>query len=73
MDHFIKFHENLSLDQLNKTLQQNNSDILLLRFSKLTGTVKIRAAESLKKRDIKRAFRPHKIEHIYDDFPVKIT
>jgi len=73
MDHFIKFHSKPTLDQLDETLKQNNSDILLLRYSKLTDTVKVRTPDSLKKRDIKRAFRPHKIDHIYDDFPVKTS
>jgi hypothetical protein len=70
MERFIEFEDDVTIEQLQKALSQHDFGIMILRRSKLTGTVKVRTPEKVSKRDIKKAFRPYKIKKIYDDFPV---
>ena len=71
MDQFIEFDQDVSMEQLRQALAQHNPGIMILRYSKLTGTVKVRSQDDLSKRDLKRAFKPFKIKKIYSDFPMK--
>jgi hypothetical protein len=71
MEKFIEFEEGVTLDDLNRALTKHNPGIMILRLSKLTGTVKIKANDNLSKKDLKEAFQPYKIKKIYDDFPIK--
>lgn len=71
MERFIEFEEEVTMDELQKVLQQHNPGVFILRFSKLTGAFKIKHPEDLSKRDLKRAFAPYKVKKIYDDFPLK--
>ncbi len=71
MEKFIEFEEGVTLEDLNRALAQHNPGIMILRLSKLTGTVKIKANDDLSKKDLKEAFQPYKIKKIYDDFPIK--
>ena len=70
MDKFIEFEGEVTLEALQESLSRHNPGIVLLRVSRLTGTVKIRTEKKLSKRELKRAFRPHKIRKVYDDFPL---
>ncbi len=70
MDRFIEFEQEVNIDELQRILSQNNPGIMILRHSKLTGTVKVRTNGNLNKRDIKRAFLPYKVKKIHDDFPI---
>lgn len=71
MDRFIRFANEINMDDLQESLEKHNPGIMILRHSKITGTVKVRISDHLKNRAIKRAFSPHKIKQIYNDFPVK--
>lgn len=71
MEKFLEFEEGVTLDDLKRALAQHNPGIMILRLSKLTGTVKIKANDNLSKKDLKEAFQPYKIKKIYDDFPIK--
>ncbi len=71
MDQFIEFESEVTLEALQDSLSRHNPGIELLRVSRLTGTVKIRTEKKLSKRELKRAFRPHKIKKVYDDFPLQ--
>ncbi|MFQ5640750.1 MAG: hypothetical protein ACE5IR_22445 [bacterium] len=73
MERFIKFEKEINMEHLKSALSQHNPGIMLLRHSKLTGTVKVRAKDDLTKREIKQAFQPYKVRKIYDDFPVKMV
>ncbi len=70
MDRFIEFDSEVSMDELERALAVNNPGIMILRFSKLTGTVKVRALQKVSHRELKRAFLPYKIRRIYHDFPI---
>ncbi|MFQ5651895.1 MAG: hypothetical protein ACE5IY_18315 [bacterium] len=71
MDRFIEFENEVTMEELNQALAVNNPGLMLLRFSKLTGTVKVRALGKLSKREIRRAFLPHRVKKIHDDFPLQ--
>jgi hypothetical protein len=71
MEKFLEFEEGVTLEDLKQALVRHNPGIMILRLSKLTGTVKIKANDDLSKRDLKEAFQPYKIKKIYDDFPIK--
>ncbi len=71
MEKFLEFDEGVTLDDLKSALAQHNPGIMILRLSKLTGTVKIKANDDLSKKKLKDAFQPYKIKKIYDDFPIK--
>lgn len=71
MERFIEFEDDVNVEQLEQALSQHNFGIMILRRSKLTGTIKVRTPKNISKRDLKRAFHPYKIKKIYDDFPVK--
>ncbi len=70
MERFIEFEQAVTMDDLRQALAGSTSGILILRFSKLTGTVKIRTANKVSKRVLKRAFLPHRIRKVYDHFPI---
>ncbi len=69
MERFIEFEEVVSVHQLEEALGAAHSDIMILRISKLTGTVKIKTGKRMSKSALRRAFLPHKIKKIYADFP----
>ena len=71
MERFIEFEKEVNMEDLNTALSEHNPGIMILRLSKLTGTVKVRTEEKLTNRDIKRAFLPHKVRKIHEDFPIK--
>jgi hypothetical protein len=71
MEKFIEFDPTVNLEDLKQALANHNPGIMILRLSKLTGTVKIKIDDALTKKDLKEAFQPFKIKKIYDDFPVK--
>ncbi len=71
MERFIEFDDGVSVEQLKEAVAANGADILILRFSKLTGALKIRVPDKLSKREIRRAFAPHKVRKIYTDFPLQ--
>ncbi|MFQ5603988.1 MAG: hypothetical protein ACE5HS_12035 [bacterium] len=71
MDRFVEFEEEVAIADLKNVLEKHNPGIMILRFSKLTGALKIRTNGNLNKREIKRAFLPYKVRKIYDDFPLK--
>jgi hypothetical protein len=71
MEKFLEFEEGVSLEDLKQALARHNPGIMILRLSKLTGTVKIKANDDLSKKNLKDAFQPYKIKKIYDDFPIK--
>ncbi len=71
MEKFIEFDPTVNLEDLKQALAHHNPGIMILRLSKLTGAVKIKADDTLTKKDLKEAFQPFKIKKIYDDFPVK--
>ena len=71
MERFIEFQDAVTFDELAEAVAVNNSGILILRFSKLTGTVKIRTSGEVSKRELKRAFLPHKVKKIHQDFPLR--
>ncbi len=70
MDRFIEFAEAVSMEELKEVIDANDPGVLILRFSKLTGTVKVRFHDSVSKREIKKAFLPYKVKKIYTDFPL---
>lgn len=69
MDRFIEFEQEVNLEDLQERLNQHNPGIMILRYSKLTGTVKVRVDEDLSKKDIKRAFEPFKVKQIHSYLP----
>jgi hypothetical protein len=69
MDRFIEFDQDVSLEDLQLCLDRHNPGIMLLRYSKLTGTVKVRVEANLSKKDIKRAFDPFKVKQIHTYLP----
>lgn len=71
MEKFLEFDEGVTLENLKEALARHNPGIMILRLSKLTGAVKIKANDDLSKKDLKEAFQPFKIKKIYDDFPIK--
>lgn len=71
MERFLEFDQEVTLAELNTVLAQRDSGIMILRLSKLTGTVKVRVPDGLSHRDIKRAFLPHKVKKIYEEFPIQ--
>lgn len=70
MERFIEFEQPVTVDELQQAIDVNNSNILILRYSKLTGTVKVRAMNKVSHREIRRAFQPHKVRKIHVQFPV---
>ncbi|NIR49836.1 hypothetical protein GWO43_15040 [candidate division KSB1 bacterium] len=72
MDRFLEFENEVNMEDLKTALAENNPGILLLRLSKLTGTVKVRAEDTLSNREIKRAFSPYRVKRIYNNFPLKV-
>lgn len=71
VDRFLEFEDPVTVQQLQEALAQDNPGIMILRYSKLTGTVKIRADKRLSKKQIRRAFSPYKIRKIYNDLPLE--
>jgi|GEM_PF-2997664 len=71
MERFIEFEEVVSANDLQQVLADGNPGIMILRFSKLTGTVKVRIDRRLSKNALKRAFHPHRIKRIYNQFPLQ--
>ena len=67
MEKFIKFKENVNIKELEKLLSDER--ILLLRESKLTGTIQIKILSDISSKQIKKAFNPYKIKRIYNEFP----
>lgn len=70
MDRYIEFEKQASIEELRTALEAHNPGILILHFSKLTGTLKIRFTQNISKRKLRRAFMPHRIKKIYTDFPM---
>jgi len=67
MERFLKFEEDISLEDLQKA--QSDSDIIILRKSHTTNTVQIKVPEGMSSKKIKQAFRDYHIQKIYSDFP----
>ena len=73
MERFIEFEEIVSMHDLEQTLATDKHEIMILRFSKLTGTVKVRTKKRMTHGALKRAFLPYRIRKIHDDFPYQAT
>jgi len=71
MERYIEFEEVVSANDLQEVLRGRNPEIMILRFSKLTGTVKVKMAKRMSKNALKRAFHPHRIKRIYTQFPLQ--
>ena len=67
MEKFLKFKDDVSLQSLAGKLTDNR--IIVLRESKITGTIQIRLLSKVSAKQIKEAFQPFVIEKIYDEFP----
>ena len=67
MEKFIKLKENISISSLGKDVSDNR--MIILRESKITGTIQIKIFEKMSTKQIKNAFYPHKVKKIYDEFP----
>ncbi len=73
MERFIEFEDVVSAHDLEQVLSRSNPGIMILRFSKLTGTVKIKIDGRMSKHGLRRAFSPLKIRKVYNHFPFKGT
>lgn len=70
MERFLRFKENVNLDDLKK-LQRDNR-ILILRKSQTTNTIQIKVPDGMSSKEIRQAFGAFQIIKIYDDFPYPI-
>ncbi len=70
MERFLKFKEDVNLDDLKKS--QSDNRILILRKSQTTNTVQIKVPEGMSSKEIKHAFGNLQIVRIYNEFPYPI-
>ena len=71
MERFLKFKDNVSLETLSEKLTDER--IIILRESKITGTIQVQILEKMTTKEIKEAFRPYTITKIYNEFPYPIA
>lgn len=67
-DKFVKFRDAVEVDELARTVRDDR--VVVLRKSRLTGTVKVRVVEHVSNRRLKKAFAPYVVERVYDELPV---
>ena len=70
MERFIKFKENVELEDLQKN--QSDPQIIILRKSQTTNTVQIKVPEGMSSKKIRQAFSAYQIDKIYNEFPYPI-
>ncbi len=68
-DKFVKFRDAVEVDELARTVRDDR--VVVLRKSRLTGTVKVRVVEHVSNRRLKKAFAPYVVERVYDELPVE--
>lgn len=70
MERFLRFKEDVNLDDLKKS--QSDNRILILRKSQTTNTIQIKVPDGMSSKEIKQAFRNFQISKIYNEFPYPI-
>ena len=66
MERFLRFKEDVNLDDLKRS--QSDNRILILRKSQATNTIQIKVPEGMSSKEIKQAFRNFQISKIYNEF-----
>ncbi|MDZ7263370.1 MAG: hypothetical protein ONB16_02215 [candidate division KSB1 bacterium] len=67
MERFLKFKDNVTLDDLIRS--QSDNRIIILRKSQATDTIQIKAPDEMSAREIKHAFGALQVLKVYDEFP----
>jgi len=67
MERFLKFKEDVNLEDLQKA--QSDPQIIILRKSQATNTIQIKVPDGMSSKKIKRAFGSYQIDKIYSEFP----
>lgn len=70
MERFIKFKEDINLEDIKKA--QSDPKIIILRKSQATNTLQIKVPEGMSSKKIKRAFGSYHVDKIYNEFPYPI-
>ena len=70
MEKFLKFKEEINLEDLQRA--QSDPNIIVLRKSKATNTVQIKVPKGMSSKKIKRAFGSYEVDKIYNEFPYPI-
>lgn len=67
MERFLRFKEDVNLEDLKRS--QSDNRILILRKSRTTNTIQIKVPDGMSSKEIKQAFGNFQINKIYREFP----
>ena len=67
MERFLKFKENIELQDLRNS--QTDNRVIVLRRSQLTDTIQVSVPKGMSSKQIKLAFGNLQVEKVYDEFP----
>ena len=70
MERFLKFKEEIDLQQLQDSV--SDQGIVILRKSQTTDTIQVRVPQGMRNKDLKRVFGPYDVQKIYAEFPYPI-